>query len=281
MHLYPKSKYKIYSMKKIFLSLVFLSLFACQNNPKASNPQIKKTEFNSDSVLYEMKIFEANPLNCKTLTDTTCTVYVKANYPIFKDNIPLNNFIDTLLSYDPTAENLSTIGIEKAAKNFLKSHDVYHHDFPESPAGYAWDQNISVLVQHENLVPFVLTSYTYTGGAHGIESIHYYNWDNNDHRIYKLDNLLINNYKDQLNNIAEKIYRKNEGLTEDETLNGSFENDKFSLNNNFLIGEKGLKFLYNPYEIKSFAEGTTELLIPYSAIQMLIKPDGYLSKYKK
>ena len=55
----------------------------------------------------------------------------------------------------------------------------------------------------------------------------------------------------------------------------------FALNDNFLVTPVGIRFLYNEYEIKSYAEGQTELLIPYNKIKSLLRPQSVVSQYLK
>ena len=73
-------------------------------------------------------------------------------------------------------------------------------------------------------------------------------------------------------------------MTEDINLTEAgfwFDDDKFSVNNNFSIGKDGLNFVYNNYEITAYAYGPTELFIPYKSIKKVIKPDGLLTDFNR
>ena len=48
-----------------------------------------------------------------------------------------------------------------------------------------------------------------------------------------------------------------------------------------MITPTGLSFLYNEYEIKSYAEGQTTLFIPYTQIKSLLRPKTVVSQYLK
>ena len=48
-------------------------------------------------------------------------------------------------------------------------------------------------------------------------------------------------------------------------------------NDNFSIGAQGITFSYI-YEIASYADGPTELLLTYREIKDLLKPDGPLGR---
>ncbi|MCB0300152.1 MAG: DUF3298 domain-containing protein, partial [Calditrichaeota bacterium] len=55
-----------------------------------------------------------------------------------------------------------------------------------------------------------------------------------------------------------------------------FENNRFELNDNFRIGDNGLEFLFNPYEIAPYAFGAMTLELPYSEIGDLLSKSEYL-----
>ena len=68
-------------------------------------------------------------------------------------------------------------------------------------------------------------------------------------------------------------------IGETESLKGKyfFLNDKFVLPERFYINDLGLVFLYNPYEIKPYSEGTTKLIIPFSALKGIAKQNSILT----
>ena len=84
--------------------------------------------------------------------------------------------------------------------------------------------------------------------------------------------------------IGEQKFRKDKGIAPGVSLRQagySFDNDRFRLPDNFAIGPKGLTFLYNLYEIASYAQGITELLIEYGEIHILIRPDGPIGSLRR
>lgn len=47
------------------------------------------------------------------------------------------------------------------------------------------------------------------------------------------------------------------------------------------IGATGIAFFYNIYEIASYADGPTELLLTYHEITDLLKPDGLMAPLRE
>jgi hypothetical protein len=92
---------------------------------------------------------------------------------------------------------------------------------------------------------------------------------------------LVDGYHSELTKIAEQIFRKNEKLTDTSSLARDyfFKDNKFALNENYSITPAGFKFVYNQYEIKPYAAGKTELLLPYSQIKKLMRPQSVAAQY--
>ncbi len=283
--------------RNIALITISLSLFACSYNKDAQNTEmslfsasgdrienlIKSTSDKpifKDSLPYQIVKFYRETKRNTNPVDSSKYAYMRASYPKFGAvHKFLNNKISAIVSAEPWTGN-KAYNIEKAAEFFFKEYFEFSKEIPDSPAGYSSDNDILVISQDTNLVVLRSESYIYTGGAHGLESIIYYNMDIKGSKELTLKDLLVDNYSNRLTNIAEEIFRKDEGLTASESLEHYFfENQIFTINENFAITHKGLLFTYNPYEIKSYAEGITDLLIPYSKIKELIKPNSFISKY--
>ena len=72
--------------------------------------------------------------------------------------------------------------------------------------------------------------------------------------------------------IAEAIFKKAYG-----TDGWDYESGKFPLASNYSISTGGLYFIYNAYEIGSYAMGAPDVFIPYKDIKHLIKPNSIVA----
>jgi hypothetical protein len=139
----------------------------------------------------------------------------------------------------------------------------------------SWEINNELTIEHNT--PELLTvkyqTYQYTGGAHGSGSQLYFNLDPATGQAYRLEDFLKEPaYADSLNTIAEIAFRNRYDIG-NQSLKGAgywFQNNEFKLNENFTITEEGLNFLFNAYEITSYAAGTPELFIPWQSIEGII-----------
>lgn len=263
---------------KYYLILAFFALtfISCNQNKPEQSEQEDTKQIAKDTLAYELINFYKTTPSCKT---DSCEAYVKAVYPVFKVEA-LNKFITNIITTLPY-NGQPTRNLNLAADSFINDYLKFKKEFPDNPAGYAWDQNFRIAYQDENFINFAYQSYVYTGGAHGLETIQYFNISKKGYQIIQLKDIFDKDERAQLNAIAEQIFRKQEGLKANDNLDSYFfDEQKFSLNENFIITDKGLEFLYNPYEIKAYAYGRTILFIPYQDIQEIIKKDSILSKFK-
>jgi len=121
----------------------------------------------------------------------------------------------------------------------------------------------------------------FTGGAHGNSGMYFTNFNSLDGKKLNLSDLLVASYGAELDNIAEKKFRREKELGTEANLEEAgfwFKQGKFSLTENFGIKNDGLVFYFNSYEIAPYAMGPTEIKIPYAEIRNLIKEDGLLFK---
>lgn len=142
--------------------------------------------------------------------------------------------------------------------------------------------NIEVINNTRGILTIAINSYSYRGGAHGIASKRYLNYNLiNGHRI-TLDSAFVKDEKMLL--AAEKFFRQSQGLSENEALNDTkfnFPNNRFFLPDNFLIRPNEIIFLYNAYEIAPYSDGMIEFKMDVESMKTFIKSEalkGYLFK---
>lgn len=114
--------------------------------------------------------------------------------------------------------------------------------------------------------------FAYTGGAHGNYNSAFFNYDIANQKVLKLSDV-VKVDSVALNKIAETQFRKQAGLKATDALTTVLFDKTFKINDNFYINSKGLTFLYNPYEIASYAQGQIDVFIPYEAFGGLLNPD--------
>ncbi len=271
-------------MKKLELFSLALGIIVCQ----AACQTERKTDKQKDSAVVapltdtltfsydSVRVFPKQPVSKNpAVTDTSKAVIT---YPVFKDQ-QLNNFV--------LGKIMATADVDKKYDNYKAYADDFikgFEDFATKEKDYqqTWFLNIKteVLRQQKGYIALKTTYVNYSGGAHPNSVFSYLNYNPTRHQEILLDSLILPGSMTKLNTIAEGIFRKQEKLAPAASLRDGyfFENDRFKLNNNFTITEKGLEFLYNPYEIKAYVYGTTTLIIPFVDLKGIARPNSLISK---
>ena len=155
--------------------------------------------------------------------------------------------------------------------------------FPDAASATGWfvEIRLSVIHQDRRLISFEFAEQTYSGGAHPNSATRYASYDLADGRRLSLDDLLIGGLSSQLNEIAERRFRRLYGVPQGRSLADAgfwFEEDEFTLNDNFAVTESGLLFYFNPYEVAAYVVGPTGLRLPLEELDDLVLPGGPLDR---
>jgi hypothetical protein len=263
------------------IPLTALLFTACNfGKPKKTTPDITR-----DTLSYTYQTVKERATDCGNKPDTGCTV-AQIKYPVFENQSALN---DTLTQRFLTIElpgNRPADDPQKQAKNFIADYEKFYADKRrkgDKKIPFASKTYAKVIRQDSSLVNIEMGGYSFAGGAHGGSLTLFLNWNTKTEKPIALEDIFRKGYEKDFNAIAERIFRKQENLTDTSSLARDyfFKDNKFALNNNFLITPVGIRFLYNQYEIKPYAAGTTDLFIPYTLIQHLLKPGTVVAQYIK
>lgn len=143
---------------------------------------------------------------------------------------------------------------------------------------------ISLMVKPKILQPkgqlatVVLNSSSYLGGAHGSTSQRYYNFDLANQKQIQLHDLLLPKQKATLDKLAHDAFKV--WIVDSKLATDPKEYEQawpFQVTDNFLLGEQGLILQYGEYEIGPYVVGLPRLVIPFSELQGVLKPE-YLPK---
>ena len=267
-------------MKRIILFFGIALLFTACRNEKANEQSSSTEQTVSDTLAYSydsVKVYSKNIIKSKpNLVDTTKATIT---YPVFK-NDSLNNYLVRKVT-DYIAENEQQISYEYLANSFVKGYDDFFATNKDTFQSWFLMIKISVLNQKKDYVALQYLHSDYSGGAHPNTNFAYINYNPKTNQPITLDSLIEANQKQVLTTLGESIFRKNEKLSPTASLENDyfFEKGKFYLPDNFYISDKGLVFLYNPYDIKPYVSGTTELIIPFADLKKIAKPNTILSSF--
>ncbi len=263
------------SLRYSFLLVFILNLLACTSTKnQGSELQEESRLFNAinldDTLVYHLERYkDFSPYFSKNEDGFDSTIYT-ASYPVFSSEV------DTLIKSAIFVDGESTAN--QVAEGFLEGFNEYAEESIERGDNFfhTWfmDQQCTVMLNVPRFITLNNKISSYSGGAHGIEVSLWFNYDLSDKRLLTINDLINNTTI--LTEIAEKHFRIQEKLKENDPYSDNyfFSQGQFVLADNFGLTNAGLVFHYNPYEIKSFAEGPTTIIVPYEEIKDILTLTG-------
>lgn len=172
---------------------------------------------------------------------------------LFDDELEVHTINDAITSFNNGYAEMKTLFADESAE---------------------WEANIkgAVVFEDASLLTIELNSYVFTGGAHGYTSKRFLNFDKT--KGAELENWELFKSTKEFEEFAEAKFREQESIPENESINHTglmFEQDSFYLPENIGFTEKGIKLLYNPYEVASYADGAIELVLPHREVKVFLK----------
>lgn len=177
-------------------------------------------------------------------------------------NKKLNDFIiNSLMISEDSSQAIHSI--EDAASNFANSFFEDKSKFPDMAADYFAEVSISEIYNTPELICFEMRQYLYTGGAHGYGTTSFLNIDPATGNEVSINDVVID--KKKFIAFAESKFRSQQNIDKDQSINEVgfwFEDDTFYLPETVGFTTDSIIFVYNQYDIASYADGPIELKIP-------------------
>jgi hypothetical protein len=232
----------------------------------------------SQSLQYKMENFEKAYNGKDNKKDSIFLMQI--SYPVFFGDssvMPVANKINKSIQESIFGEAAG--GSEELFEGFRQ---IVQDDEDSSYFSGFWTFTTTVnhVFTKDNVISFYLFHDEYLGGAHPNSYGSGLNYNTLTGEMIADTDIFIPGYRDELNKLGEQIVRKEREIPESQTLSDYgywFENDKFLMNNNFIIKEEGLFYTFVPYEIGPYVMGYTEIMFPYEKIKNLISPTGVLA----
>lgn len=149
----------------------------------------------------------------------------------------------------------------------------YERDFlATAKPGWSSYLQAKVLQQHGRLMIIELSSYRFTGGAHGIPGRAYLNYDRQLKRVLSLQDMLLPGEEPafwQAAELAHQAWLKANGLDQDLDYQASWP---FERTNNIALTFGAVMLKYEVARIAPYSSGHPELRIPYPRLNGILKP---------
>ncbi|MCU4390914.1 RsiV family protein [Acinetobacter courvalinii] len=235
--------------------LTVVALAGCQPKKEAAPP----TEKTSDIPLIHASVSAVKIPKQKVCLEDGCTTYdlqtVHTNQTWIDDY-----FMNRMKKAEPNAfANLADQEVKAPADGMVQNES---------------STSVRFVGQNYNLATFAIQSYSYsTGAAHGMSHQEFVNFDLKNKKHITVSELL----KSEMNNkLRDELYAANQNWLEQHNI----KKDQLQVSDNYYYGVNGIVFVYPLYELASYAEGMSELTLPYYAAKEFVKAE-YLPSLPK
>lgn len=230
--------------------LLFILLTACQEKEGLHFEALKITEKAcADCPLISIAIPKA----------------IQKNKTAHTVNASLREEIIAQLNFDSASE---VSDIEGALLSFKNGYTQLKNRYEDETI--PWEAKIEgkVVYVDKEVLTIHLSSYMFTGGAHGYTAQRFLNFDRE--RGVELENWELFQNRKAFQRFAEAKFREQEAIPREAPINHTgfmFESDRFYLPENIGFTEEGIQLLYNPYEVASYADGPIVLTLPFEEVE--------------
>jgi len=170
--------------------------------------------------------------------------------------------------------NLARRGCDSDRADVLEmAKDMPDSDIVNGGFMFEWfsDSRISVKYNEDDLLVLEEEISAYSGGAHESYAKFVNVIDVRNGKSLSLSDVTTAD-SITLQRLLEAAIRKEYHMESDQPLSDILFSDYLTGNNNFYITRTGLGFVYNPYEVASWADGVIEVFIPFSSFKRKLTP---------
>mgnify|MGYP000082480331 CR=1 FL=1 len=255
--------------------LVLLFLFSCNNTGK--NPGNVEDSF-TDSLAYEFDTI-SRTLSCNDEREEPC-LDVQIIMLQVKGDAPEEVIEEINAQLERSAANADNseapaLKPEALADNLVKEYQRILQEMPDYKMPWEMSQMYEVVLNENGLFGVMLSSYSFTGGAHGNYFYLHQLYEINSGKRLKITDLVKEEAMVQLRKMAERQFYEINNIGDSTSLSDAgywFEENTFALPDNFSYSHQGLEFIYNTYEVASFSEGVIRIRFDLEEVNALIKP---------
>ncbi|MDR2962177.1 MAG: RsiV family protein [Bacteroidales bacterium] len=213
--------------------------------------------------------FESTQIQFGVETDTAVSIPVRSinisfETPIAGSNTALQQIREQIISavFGFPTDSIVTDSTLLVALLF----DLDSVPAPDSLAtNFEYSATGTVIFNNEKILSYEVSSYSYSGGAHGTDWVQYLVFDLKTGNRLAENDVFKGDYETVLTQFFIAQLASEDGFE-------NFEKENIRPNNNFFMDDKGVTYVFNRYEIACGAcGGPFKIFIPFSEIQGILK----------
>jgi len=144
--------------------------------------------------------------------------------------------------------------------SIISEYKDFKEDFPDAATGgYFQETDCEISYESSKLISFHILTENYSGGAHGMRWDEYLNFDPATGKKIEIVDFISD--ENAFLNFVENELKTKLGMSPTDQWPEFTFVDEFTLPENIGMTASGLRLVYNSYELLSYADGKTEILI--------------------
>lgn len=163
------------------------------------------------------------------------------------------------------------------SRNYVRNFATLYREDRNDAQKRAWYEyhyymNSKTQAGKKGIIVYTTTIDYYEGGMHGINQKLTFNFDEKSGKVLKLSDVFSTGFEQCLNDLLLQKLEEEVGAKDIQDLHIKgylYSMDMFAPEN-FIMGEDGITFIYNPYEIASYSMGMVELELKYDDLEEIL-----------
>jgi hypothetical protein len=229
------------------------------------------------------------------------SLYIVNQHPAWETDAPGFKFEYNYLIFAPgngeVGEKIDRVCYEVLCDNSLVSkldsavyqasandlvESFYTRDSLKSPQKWFVKADMNLAVNKQNILGLELNKESFTDGLASTKRRIFINFRIEDGKVLNLSDVIADEHFDEFEKLAEFSFRKQYNIDQTVTWNQTpfvmFANG-FRLNDNFLILETGLLFVFNPFDASTRSHEQYQMIVPWSSIEHLVSEESIVKNF--
>ena len=185
--------------------------------------------------------------------------------------------------------NMEELTMQQAVDSFVNTYTstyvrnllpLYNQDRGDT-AKHSWYDYHYVITSEarqgsKSTIVFIATTDYYEGGAQSVNQRTAINFDMQTGRLMGLNDIFVPGYENLLNTVLQKALCEKVGVANLSSLRQKGYLAKLQMfpSENFILEDETITFIYNPSEIAPRSLGETELVIPLSNLEQILRKEN-------
>ncbi len=275
---------KIILIRLIIITTVFSFLFSCKTEKKADVP---------NAVIYD-SVLVANVYHLDNdSTKPSCSLKVKYLYPAKYTDTQILQKIQGELNFafmeDEKYEKLLPVdAVNQYVKDYIENYkNDAKEQFPnwqesgdsEDYFSYYKSLDSKVVFDMSNIISYQISSMDYKGGANSSTAFRNVVIDLKSGDILSEKDIFTGDYRGALNALLiRKVVEQNKVQKPEDLIEfGYWGIEDLASNNNFLVDNKGITYIFNPGEYSAPTLGEIRISLSYEELMLILKKDSPIS----